>query len=333
MEYLNYLFYFLIIIAGAKLFGLLSRRFGQSPVIGELLFGVVIGGSLLNLVPDLPIIHFLAEIGVIILLFETGLNSHLNNFLKASGWGLLVAILGVIFPFSFGYGTAILFGMNQLLAIFVGAVLSATSIGITARVFADLKKLKTLEAQIVLGAAVIDDVIGLAILAVVTKMAPVGSSSLGAASLVSGLAIIAAFALGLALSVIKNNDVLENGTKLLSKIFVPVFFVYMGMRVNIAVFNPFVPDGLMIYWLILSLLVVAVIGKALAGFSVWKKGVNRLVIGVGMVPRGEMGLIFANIGLSLAILSSSIYSALVAVIILTTFITPFLLNFFMREQK
>ncbi len=373
MEYAVYFYYLFIIILGAKLLGEAAHRLGQSSVLGELLWGVIIGGSMLNLIPNTPIIQFLAQIGAIVLLFEVGVGSHLYDFLKVGFWALLVATVGVILPFIGGYYVAVYFGINHLEAIFIGAVLTATSVGITARLFADFGKLNTKEARIVLGAAVIDDVIGLGILAVVSKMIVNGSVSawniiaitgtaiaflsvslllgvllmpgilelikkmrqsqavfIGAfsfcliysflAALVGLASIVGAFIAGLVLSIGEQKAHIEEQIKPITALFVPIFFVYMGMFIDVKAFN------LQLLGLLLALVLVAVVGKVLAGFTVPGKGLDRLVIGVGMVPRGEVGLIFASMGLGLGIINSSIYSVLVMVVILTTFVAPFLLK-------
>ena len=148
-----------------------------------------------------------------------------------------------------------------------------------------------------------------------------------------GLApIVGAFSAGLILSITDSKTHIEEQTKPLSDIFVPIFFVLMGSLVDIRVFNPSVPANVVILQLAAWLFVAAVIGKVLAGFVVLEKKVNRLLIGVGMIPRGEVGLIFAGMGLTRKIITPSIYSAAVAVIMLTTFITPFLLKMLLKEN-
>ena len=162
---MNEVFSFLVaivtILISAKIFGEIAVRFGQSGIIGELIAGVIIGPSVFGLVTETPVLASISELGAIILLFEVGLSTDIKEFAKAGGWATAVAVIGVVLPYFFGYYTFLYFGMTTTQAIFAGAVLTATSVGITARVFKDLKKLESEEARIVLGAAVIDDVIGL----------------------------------------------------------------------------------------------------------------------------------------------------------------------------
>lgn len=386
-EVFSFLMAIVTILISAKIFGEIAVRFGQSGIIGELIAGVIIGPSVFGLVTETPVLTSISELGAIILLFEVGLSTDIKEFAKAGGWATAVAVIGVFLPYFFGYYTFLYFGMTSTQAIFAGAVLTATSVGITARVFKDLKKLESEEARIVLGAAVIDDVIGLAILAVVLKLVVGGTVTMGSILQVAGTAvlflalaigaglliapslfrlvskmqqeniifviafafclfisalsskfglapIVGAFAAGLVLSTTKQKEEIKADVKPLSAFFVPIFFVLMGTNVELSTFNPFVPDNRTILLLTAVLFIVAFLGKAVAGYAVLKKGINKLLIGVGMVPRGEVGLIFAGIGLRNEVFDSSAYSALVAVIMLTTFITPFILKYLIsRESK
>lgn len=386
MEFANLLINLFVILVTAKLFGEAAHRMGQSPVVGELVGGIVVGSSVLGLVHETIPLAYLAELGAIFLLFEVGVSSHLYKFLKLGFWALIVAVIGVAVPFISGFYVCLYFGLDQVHSIFVGAILTATSVGITARVFTDLKKLATQEAQIVLGAAVIDDVIGLGILAVVTKLVETGSVSVNGIAGITGYAvlflagslligaltapfmfrvingmkvagavivgafsfcllmsflaakvglapIVGAFSAGLILSITDSKEHIEAQIKPVVDIFVPVFFVLMGSHVDIRIFNPFISSNLIILQLSGSLLIAAIIGKVMSGYGVLKKGVNRLLIGVGMIPRGEVGLIFAGMGLTSGIISKSIYSAAVIVIITTTFLTPFILKAMLKEDE
>ncbi len=374
-----------VIIITAKLFGELAQRLGQSPVVGELLGGIIIGASVLGLVRETEILHDLAQLGAILLLFEVGVSSNLFDFLKVGIWAFLVAVAGVVLPFVLGYGVCQFLGLDSIHSIFVGATLTATSVGITARVFSDLDRCHTKEAKIVLGAAVIDDVIGLVILAVVTKLVASGTISLinieyitaaAVLFLVSSLAIgallapylirllrtmqvrgmviavsfsfcmllsffadriglapiVGAFAAGLILSVTESKTHLEEQLKPVSDIFVPIFFVLMGSLVNIKLFDPFVAANQPVLAIAAALLIVAVAGKLLSGYTVFQKGINRLVIGAGMIPRGEVGLIFAGMGLTKGIINAQLFSSLVIVVMATTFITPFLLKSLLKKS-
>ncbi|MDR0617840.1 MAG: cation:proton antiporter [Endomicrobium sp.] len=383
-------FVFLMALASilffAKIFGELALKLGQSAIVGELLAGIVIGPSVLGLVHETAILSNISEIGAIILLFEVGLSTDMKEFLKAGLWAIAVAIVGVVLPYFLGYFVFLHFGLTSTQAIFAGAVLTATSVGITARVFMDLNRLETQEAKIVLGAAVIDDVIGLAILAVVLKLVQGGSITFGKVASISGTAIlflvlsglvgvliapsiykvvvkmkqshvifivgiifcfiisafstkvglapiVGAFVAGLILSTIKQSEEIKRDIKSIYAFFVPIFFVLMGTNVDISTFNPFVATNREILALMAILFVVAFIGKVSAGFVVFKKGINKFLIGVSMVPRGEVGLIFAGIGLKNNVFGIKDYSSLVAVIMLTTFITPIILKYLLSKQK
>ncbi|MDR1418651.1 MAG: cation:proton antiporter [Endomicrobium sp.] len=370
----------------AKIFGEISLKLGQSTIVGELLAGIVIGPSVLGLVHEMESLSAISELGAIILLFEVGLSTDIREFLKAGVWATAVAVVGVVAPYCLGYFVFLHFGFTNIQAIFTGAVLTATSVGITARVFMDLNRLETQEAKIVLGAAVIDDVIGLAILAVVLKLVQGGTVTLGTVASISGTAIlflilsilagiliapsifrivsrmkqdhvifivgisfcfiisafstkvglapiVGAFVAGLVLSTIKQSEEIKRDIKPIYAFFVPIFFVLMGTKVDISTFNPFVAANREILVLITILFVVAFVGKTIAGVVVFKKGIDRFLIGVSMVPRGEVGLIFAGIGLKNNVFGIKDYSALVAVIMLTTFITPIILKYLLSRQK
>jgi Kef-type K+ transport system membrane component KefB len=357
----------------AKLAGEGMERIGQTAVLGELLAGVVIGPGALGLVQDFEVIRALAELGVLILLFEVGLESDLDDLLKAGLQATLVAVVGVVVPFVAGVVLMRWFGHPPLLAVFVGATLTATSVGITARVLADLGRLKDAAANVVLGAAVVDDILGLIILAVVTGAAQTGGISPGSVALLAGKAvlfvvgallvglrlappllrwlgrlrgrgtllvysvvfamamaavadlvglatIIGAFAAGLILSTTERRSHIEERIKPVADLFVPIFFVAVGMKVQPQVLNPF--DENAQFGIAMLLTAAAVASKLAAGLAVYQPGVRRWPVGVGMVPRGEVGLIFAGTGLAAGVLAADLYSALVAAVMLTTFAAP-----------
>lgn len=189
-EVFHFLIAIVIILAAAKIFGEIAVRCGQSGIVGELIAGVIIGPGVLGLVTETPVLTSISELGAIILLFEVGLSTDIKEFARAGGWAGAVAVIGVVFPYLLGYYAFLYFGLTSTQAIFAGAVLTATSVGITARVFKDLKKLESEEAKIVLGAAVIDDVIGLTILAVVLKLVSGGSVTAGSVAQIAGTAVI-----------------------------------------------------------------------------------------------------------------------------------------------
>lgn len=364
-----------IVLASAKLFGFLAKIVGQPAVLGELLAGVILGTSVLGLVnPKNEVIHLLAELGVVILLFEIGLETDLRKLLKVGGTSTVVAVVGVALPFVFGYLVCRLLGSANLVAVVAGASLTATSVGITARVFSDLGRLHDLESQIVLGAAVIDDVIGLAILAVVagltqgveitflqvTKITAVafgflavilllggplvallarwadrrkvaGTSILAiivalglawAASEAGSAMIIGAFAAGLLLRKTPQAHEIQRGVTHLGHFFVPLFFVAVGAFVDVRSLNPTDPANWQILLVGSLLFLVAVVSKFLAGYApFWFRG-RKSVIGIGMIPRGEVGLIFAQMGMSSGVLNEGLFSAITLMVMATTFMVP-----------
>jgi Kef-type K+ transport system membrane component KefB len=373
MELRELLLGLVVVWLAAKLAGEGMERIGQTPVLGELLAGVVIGPGGLGLVRESEVIHALAELGVLILLFEVGLESDLGGLLRAGLQATLVAVIGVALPFAAGFGVMEALGHPPLLAVFVGATLTATSVGITARVLADLGRLQDEAAAVVLGAAVVDDILGLIILAVVTGVAQTGGVSAGSIALLTakalvflvvalvlgrrlapvligwigrlqargtlivyslvfamtlaaladriGLAtIIGAFAAGLVLATTERRAHIEERVKPVADLLVPVFFVTIGMKVEPALLDPFGQEAGLGMALLLT--AVAIVSKLATGLAVYRKAVRRWVVGVGMVPRGEVGLIFAGAGLAAGVIDEGLYSALVVAVMLTTFVAP-----------
>jgi Kef-type K+ transport system membrane component KefB len=374
------------ILAAAKLLGELAERFGQPAVLGELLAGVLLGSSVLGIVPadgaEAELIHLLAELGVLLLLFEIGLETDLREMFRVGTASLAVAVVGVALPFAFGY----LFwryaphaapGSGDLTsaAIFIGATLTATSVGITARVLSDLGRMNTVEARIIIGAAVIDDVLGLVILSVVSGVAAGAAVSvlgivrtlavavgflavavllgrflapqlfdlinrmqvryvlvvasvafalaLAALAGVAGSAlIIGAFAAGLILSGTNQFDTIEHEVRPVASIFAPIFFVSVGSSVNLALLDPSTPAARGTLLVAAVLTVLAVLGKIAAGWAAPWAGFRRLVVGVGMVPRGEVGLIFADIGRRSGLMGDEVFGAVLLMVMVTTFIAP-----------
>jgi Kef-type K+ transport system membrane component KefB len=407
------------ILVAAKLFGELSERCGFPSVLGELVGGILLGNLILlnpswaffeplRITPVQgywPIaIDSLARLGVIVLLFEVGLESTVKGMMKVGASSFIVAVLGVIAPMILGIGASWFFiksipmelsnaastGFNLFYVhLFIGSVLCATSVGITARVFKDLGRLQDKESQIVLGAAVIDDVLGLIVLAVVGGIVTaaeagrpvafasvlrlvsisvlflVGTLVLGiylvprimkqvsklrtsgvvvVAALVfayilaylanlAGLApIVGAFAAGLLLEKVHfrgfRDDVqLEQLIRPISTFLVPIFFVMMGIQVRL---ESFANSSIM--GLAAGLTVAAIVGKQICGLGVLEKNLDRLSIGIGMIPRGEVGLIFASIGKNLKVIDDAAFSAVVIMIIVTTLITPPLLTLALKRR-
>lgn len=387
-----------VMLLGAKLAGRGAERLGQPAVLGELLAGIALGSiallgwdGLAFLATD-PGLHLLAELGVILLLFEVGLQSDLGE-MRVVGWSsLFVACLGVIAPFFLGWGVSawLLPAQPALVHVFIGATLCATSVGITARVLADLGRLQQREAKIILGAAVIDDVLGLVLLAVVTgtiRAADEGrsldASSVGwivakalvflfgalaaggwvsrrllrfaarlevrgmllvtslafcfflawLANLVGLAAIVGAFAAGLMLDEVHYHDArqraerpLEDLLRPIATVLVPIFFVRMGAEVDLRVFGRGEVVGFAVV-----LVAAAVLGKLACALGVLERGVDRLSVAVGMLPRGEVGLIFAGIGAQLLlhgqrVVDDAVFSAVVIMVIATTVLAPPLLK-------
>lgn len=421
LQITNDLLWIATILIAAKISNLIERL-GQPSVLGELLIGVVMGNLFLlgwNVFEPIKtdsIILFLAEFGVIILLFQIGLDSNIERMKHVGFSAFLVAIIGVVVPFALGLfvvGPLLLPGQSMTLYLFLGATLTATSVGITARVFKDLNVLHTKEAQIVLGAAVIDDVLGLIILAVVSAVVTLGGVGLGMIGWITAKAIaflvgaivlgqffapkiskvfslintgvgmkfsliisfcllfsylayqaglaplVGAFAAGLILdpvyfhyfkdpkivrdiqaAILEDEPVRRD--KMLAVIaphakrhiqdlvtpvgllFVPIFFVYTGMNVRLDyMFN------LPVLLIALGMTLIAVIGKLISGLGAGKA--NKLLVGTGMIPRGEVGLIFAMTGKSLGVISDEVFSAIVIMVILTTLLTPPLLTLMVKR--
>ena len=392
-----------LILIFSKLFGELAERIKQPSVLGELVAGVILGGSVLAVVPSVSgmsgydIFHIMAEVGVAILLFEIGLETDLKDLIRVGFTSTLVAIVGVVVPFALGFVSILAFekfgllsgidpSLYVLIAITAGATLTATSVGITARVLSDMNRLQSGEAKIILGAAVIDDILGLIILGVVSGLIESSKSGAGEmgisaagvgiiflksfgflivaivvgnltskklfdlvdkmrvrgvlllfalafafifsylAALVGLAPIVGAFAAGLVLANTNQFKPIEERLKPVSDVFTPIFFVMVGAAVDIRVFNPFVKENIPILLIALILFIVAVVGKFVSGWTVFQKGINKTVVGLGMIPRGEVGLIFAQVGLTYGVFTSELFSAVTVMVMLTTFVAPPLLK-------
>jgi Kef-type K+ transport system membrane component KefB len=410
----------IVIYFASKVGGELSNWVGLPPVLGELVGGVVVGISGLhllrfpesggdgsnaimtflkltaNLSPDAvnstfamqsEVISVLAELGVIILLFEIGLESNLKELLAVGSQAAIVAVVGVVVPFAAGtVGLITVFGVPVVPAIFAGAALTATSIGITSKVLSELGRLSSKEGQIILGAAVIDDILGIIVLAVVASLAKTGVVDVGnvvylifsaSGFLVGAIllgnvfnksfvaianqlktrgglvipafvfafvmayfaaaihleAILGAFAAGLVLEETDERQELQEQVIPIADILVPIFFVTVGARTDIGVLNPAIPsnrEGLLIATF---LIIIAILGKVVTGLVVFgQPQINRLAIGVGMIPRGEVGLVFAGVGSASGVLSKPLEAAIIMMVILTTFLAPPLLRFVFPQE-
>lgn len=362
-------------IAATKLLGELAQRIGQPAVLGELLAGVVLGGSVLGIFdPTHEVLHAIAELGVLILLFQIGLHTDLRSLAKVGNVALVVGVVGVVLPFGGGIAVARALGVDPLTSLVVGAALTATSIGISARVLSDLGQLKTPEGQVVIGAAVFDDVIGLIILSVIAALVAGAELSLGGVAVTTGTAvgfvvvalalgsiaipplfrllenlqqtgalgilalgfalllawlatqggsamIIGAFAAGVILHPTPQRKEIERSATQLGYFFVPIFFASVGASVDLG--SLVTREALLIGSL---LIVVGVLGKVAAGYAPWWFKGHKLLIGVAMVPRGEVGLIFAQMGLAAGVLTDPQFGALMLMVVVTTFMTPPLLG-------
>ncbi len=405
-----------VIYCASKAGGELANRFGFPPVLGELVGGLVVGVSGLGWLafPDsidptatFPIaqlvqqtggispeqarqayivgsevIALLSELGVIVLLFEIGLESDLRELLKVGPQALTVAVVGVIVPFAAGTaGLMLIFQLPTLPAVFAGAALTATSIGITSKVMSELGQLNSVEGKIVLGAAVADDVLGIVVLAVVASLVKTGEIDVtnililiasATAFLVGAVlcgrvfnktfvavtslfktrggvvipafifaflmafigaaihleAILGSFAAGLVLDETDKRKELDAQIKPIADVLVPIFFVTVGARTDLSVLNPVNPATREGMTIALFLVVVAILGKVVTGLAVFGQDkVNRLAIGLGMIPRGEVGLVFAGVGSASGVLSPALNTATILMVIATTFLAPPLLQY------
>jgi len=392
VEVHTFFLYLLIILLTARIFAELAVRLQAPSVIGELLAGVVLGPSLLGWLEPLQAIKLMAEIGIILLLFEVGLDTDIRRLVRTGGKSVTVAIVGFVLPmllgFSLGYWV---FGLSLLVSLFIGGTLTATSIGITVRVLTDLRRQHSVEGQVVLGAAVLDDVLGVIVLALLYEfsvgggislvntgkvlvfvaaffvLAPVAARMISliirrfdAVSEIPGLLpttivslvlffawladvmgapeLLGGFAAGLALSRrfflpfgmalrtdAKFADRIEAQMKPIVHLFTPIFFVYVGLSLNLREIDwgsPFI-------WVFsLSLFAAAIVGKLLGAFMIREPWPLRWVIGIAMIPRGEVGLIFVELGRVSGIFDQEIHAGLVIVIALTTLLSPLAMKWF-----
>jgi len=357
--------------AGGKVLAEIFERFRQPAVVGELLAGVMLGPSLLALVSPSELTQGLAEIGAIFLLFTVGLETKPRDLLQVGWIAALVATIGVVVPFVLGFFYMRAIDYSTIEAVFVGAALVATSVGITARVLADAGVLSTRVARVILGAAVADDILGMIVLTVVSSLSTghinylqlaivtveaIGFSifilffgsrvvgrfetrvaklrarnsafilsivlclGLSLASIYIGMAaIIGAFLAGLALADHSEQWRLRENAHPVMEFLAPFFFVLLGIQVDLrTVYQPGLP------WMIVVVCLLAIVGKLVGcGLGALPLGFkNALRIGIGMVPRGEVGLIVAAVGLKLHTVSPEVYTVVVVMTIVTTLFAP-----------
>lgn len=379
-----------LILFAARVFGEIAVHFGIPSVVGELIAGVVIGPSILGWVELSSSIELLAEIGVVLLLFEVGLETDVKRLFSASSKAFLVALAGIAFPFVLGvFVSQAILGLPRIVSFFIGGTLTATSLGITLRVLRDIKQHETAEAQIIMGAAIIDDIVGILILSVLYEFATSGNigfvsagldltwtmlfivivpliakriavlieawdkkseipglmptmtvalvlicaklaHSIGAPALLGGFCIGIAFSKNFVKSSLAFSSKVEEKMRSIILIMTPIFFVAIGLSLKLQEINwtsSFI-------WKATGFLTVgAIVGKLLSGF-VFKGSTlrKRLMIGVSMVPRGEMGLIFASVGLASGALDKPVYTTLILVIIITTLLAPCFLKMFCKKE-
>ena len=360
------------VLITAKILGALAERIKQPAILAELIAGVVLGGSVLGVLdPNEPVIHTLAQLGLVILLFEIGLATDLRGLGKVGGTAATVAVVGVALPFVFGFLALDLLGVSRTAAFVCATALTATSVGVSTRVLSDIGRLHTVEGRVVLGAAVLDDIIGLVLLSIVASFAVgavIDSSAIlrtatvafgfvavalvvgyfvvpplfrvaharvfapntiavtglafafalaAAAGLLGSAIIVGGFVAGVLLNQLDESDQIEKAAATMGSLLTPLFFASVGASVSLSAFRE--PRTLVIT---LLLLVIGMAGKVAAGYApLGFRGSKRLV-GVSMIPRGEVELIVAQTGLAIGALDSALFGAVTLMVLLSTLIAP-----------
>ncbi|MCU7939199.1 MAG: cation:proton antiporter [gamma proteobacterium symbiont of Bathyaustriella thionipta] len=392
MEAHVFFLHLLTILLLARVFAEIAVYLGAPSVIGELLAGVVIGPSLLGWVEPDKILELLAEIGIILLLFEVGLKTDGKRLLHSGFKSVVVASSGFIFPMLFGFAISYwYFELSLLVSLFVGGTITATSIGITVRVLKELNCQHAHEGHVVLGAAVLDDIFGVVLLVVLYEfsisggvsffnigkvllfigtffaVAPIAaklmsvyikrldqvseipglipttivslvlffswvSHSLGAPELIggfaAGLALSRRFFMPFGLTISTDKEFassIESQMKPIIQLFTPIFFVYIGLSLNLREIDWSSP---FIWGFSMTVFVLSVIGKMIGPFFIKETIYSKWAIGMAMVPRGEIGLIFAELGKLSGILNNEIHAGMVIVIVLTTLLSPFVMKWY-----
>ena len=381
-----------LVLVAARLFGEVAVRLGAPPIIGEICAGIIIGPSLLGWVAPSEAFKLLAEIGIILLLFEVGLETDLERLMKAGPKSVIVAISGFVLPFLLGSGAGYyLFDLSIMVSLFIGGTLTATSIAVTIRILSDMGRHRSYEGQIVLGAAVIDDLLGVFLLAVLYEFAISGSinlvnsgkiilyvggffvlapivakmlspffkryhdysdipgmiptilvstvllfaymaHSIGAPHLLGGFAAGIALSrrfflpFGAALSVdpVFTKKISEQMNPII-RLFTPIFFVMVGLSLDLGAVDW---SSWWIWVFSIGMAVLAIAAKIAGAFMIRESIYMRLAIGMAMVPRGEVGLIFAELGRTAGLFDDSIYAGMILVITYTTLAAPFWLKLF-----
>jgi Kef-type K+ transport system membrane component KefB len=377
-----------IIFVAAQVGAEIAQRLKLPGVVGEIVAGCVIGPSVLGWIEPAQIasgtpLDVLSEIGVVLLLFAVGLETRLDDLKKVGRSAFLVGVLGVLVPFVLGTFWAHYEGFDWTKSLFVAAAFVATSAGITARVLQELGALSRIESRVILGAAVIDDILAMLLLGVVTSLQSGGAVQVGSLALVlaqavgfvavigwvgtrvmrrSGnllekpinplspltislaiclglaflstefglAAIIGAFLAGMIASETKNREELEHQTQPLLAFLTPFFFVVTGAKIDVGVFASGAALGMLAV-----VTVIAIVSKLAGGFlgalSLGRRGAT--IVGVGMVPRGEVGVVIASLGLAGGVFSNEIYAVIVAMSLLTSIVTPPVLAVLLRREQ
>ena len=395
MEAHTFFLHLLIILLSARIFAELAVRLQAPSVLGELFAGIILGPSLFGWIDPIEAIKLLAEIGIILLLFQVGLETDIKRLISSGMKSFVVALSGFVMPLVLGFSAGYwIFDQPFLIALFIGGTLTATSIGITVRVLTDLNRHRASEGQIVLGAAVLDDVLGVILLALLYEfsvgggvniinaskvlifvtafffLAPVlakmmsivirrydkGSEipglipttilslvlffawlahTMGAPELLggfaAGLALSRRFFMPLGISLHadeKFSERIENQMKPIVQLFTPIFFVFVGLSLNLREID----WGSSFIWsFTIIIFIVAVAGKIIGALFIDEPIADRLIIGIAMVPRGEVGLIFAELGRIGGIFNNEIYAGMILVIVFTTLLSPITMNIFYKK--
>lgn len=397
METHTFLLQLIVILLAARLMGEVAVYIKIPSVIGELCAGIIIGPSVLGLIEINTPIHLLAQIGIILLLFEVGIETDVGRLTSAGVRSLTVAIGGVVMPFILGFALCYyIFALSILISLFIGCTLTATSIGITLRVLRDLQKQSSNEAQIIIGAAVLDDILGIILLSMLYEFSTAGEINLWntgkvilfitlfflvaplAAKIVSHVVkkwdekskipgllpttivslilffawmahllgapeLLGGFAAGLAISrqfffpfaalMHQSHEFsqrVEEQMRPIVHLFTPIFFVTIGLSLDLKNVNW---NSTFIWMLGGALIIVAILGKLLSGFLLTgMKRISKFIVGTAMIPRGEVGLIFANVGLNVGVLKNDVYATVILVIAATTLLAPFSLRWLFAQS-
>lgn len=385
------------ILLAARVCGEVALRLKAPPIIGELCAGIILGPSLFGWITPNEVLSFLAEIGIILLLFEVGLETDIERLVKAGPQAVVVALAGFVLPFLLGASCSYwLFGLPPMVSLFIGGTLTATSIGITIRILSDLGRHRELEGQIVLGAAVIDDLLGVFLLAVLYEfsvsgsvtvsntgqiifyvgiyfiLAPIAAKVLSPffkryhdssdlsgmipivlvsvvlvfAALAHGVGaphLLGGFVAGIALS---RRFFLPFGAALhvdpeftqrvhdqmrpIIQLFTPIFFVVVGLSLD---FSAIDWSSSFIWMFSIFMAVIAIAGKLLGPWLIRIPIPMRIAIGMAMVPRGEVGLVFAELGRATGVFDAAVYAGIVLVIAYTTLASPFWIKKFYEQYS